>query len=351
MFFKYVVLHYVKNMLIILMGLTGLFAGLDYLMNGSALTSFNIKILYAFSKWQEALNLLYPLSIIFGAIWTYISFVKNHTLSSFYALGFTRKELLTPFIIVATATYLLFLSLNFTSFATAHDTANKVYKNQYGVSKTEDLFFKYDDSFVYIGALIPERYKIEDLTIFKMKNNKVIETFTAKEAWYNIYEWVAFDVLKKTKVLDEKGNQYLKVEKIVRLHTLKDYQPKILKSIYDGKELTLDAAIEAKRLLTNQGLSTEALRADIYSKIALPLFSIALIIILILSFPFHARYMNISATSMKALGGTLFTWGILFALQRIGENGTVMPELAIVLPIVLLFIYAGYVFTKSGRQI
>ena len=351
MFFKYVALHYVKNMLIILMGLTGLFAGLDYLMNGSSLSSFNIKILYAFSKWQEALNLLYPLAIIFGAIWTYISFVKNHTLSSFYALGLTRKELLKPFLVVGVSTYFLFLALNFTSFATAHDTAKRVHKNQYGISKTEDLFFKYNDSFVYIGVLIPERYKIENLTLFKMENNEVVETVTSKEAWYNIHEWVAFNVLKKTKVIDEFGNQRLKVEKIIRLHTLKDYQPKILKSIYDGKELTLDAAIAAKKLLKNQGLSTEALRADIYSKIVLPLFSIALIIILILSFPFHARYMNISTTSMKALGGTLFTWGILFALQRVGENGTIIPELAIILPVVLLFVYALYSFQKSGKQI
>jgi lipopolysaccharide export system permease protein len=351
MFFKYVALHYVKHMLIILLGLTGLFAGLDYLMNGSSLNSFNIKILYAFSKWQEALNLLYPLAIIFGAIWTYISFVKNHTLSSFYALGVTRKELLRPFLLIATITYLFFLGLNFTSFATANDTAKKVKKNQYGVSKTEDLFFKYDDSFVYIGALIPQRYKIEDLTIFKMKNNEVTETFTAKEAWYNIHEWVAFDVTKKSKQVDKNGSEYLKIEKIVRLHTLKDYQPKILTSIYNGKELTLDAAIAAKKLLANQGLSTEALRADIYGKIVLPLFAIALMIILILSFPFHARYMNITATTMKALGGTLFIWGILFALQRIGENGTVMPEVAIILPIILLFVYALYTFKEADNQI
>ena len=351
MFFKYVALHYVKHMLIILMGLTGLFTGLDYLMNGASLASFNIKILYAFSKWQESLNLLYPLAIIFGAVWTYIAFVKDHTVSSFYALGVTRRELLKPFLVVSISTYLLFLALNFTSFATAHDTAKIVQKNQYGISKTEDLFFKYDNSFVYIGALIPKRYKIENLTIFKMKDNRVVETFTSPEAWYNIHEWVAFNVLKKTKVIDESGNQRLKVEKIVRLHTLKDYQPKILKSIYDGKQLTLDEAIMANKLLKNQGLSTEALRADIYSKIVLPLFSIALIIILLFSFPFHARYMNISATSMKALGGTLFIWGILFALQRVGENGTIIPELAIILPIVLLYIYAFYTYTQSQNKI
>jgi lipopolysaccharide export system permease protein len=83
----------------------------------------------------------------------------------------------------------------------------------------------------------------------------------------------------------------------------------------------------------------------------MPLFSIALIIILLLSFPFHARYMNLSATTMKALGGTLFIWGMLFALQRIGENGTIVPELAIILPVVLLFLYAFYTYGASQHKI
>lgn len=351
MFFKYVALHYVKNMLIILMGLTGLFTGLDYLMNGASLASFNIKVLYAFSKWQEALNLLYPLAIIFGGIWTKIAFIKHNTVASFYALGITRRELFKPFFWVAIATYLLFLSLNFTSFATAKDTANLVKKNQCNMSKTEDLFFKYNNSFVYIETLIPARYKIENLTIFTMENNQVVETFTAKEAWYNIHEWVASDVVKKSKVVDDLGHQRLKVEKIPILHTLKDYQPKILKSIYDAKELTLSQSFVAKRLLENQGLGTYRIRADMYSKVVMPLFSIALLMILLFRFPFHARYMSIGGTTMKALGGTLFIWGILFALQRVGENGTISPELAIILPIILLWTYALYTLAKAKKRI
>ena len=351
MFFKYVALHYVKNMLIVLMGLTGLFAGLDFLMNSGSLSSFNVKVLYAFSKWQEALGLLYPLAIIFGGIWTKISFIKQNSVASFYALGVTRREFFKPFFVVGMATYLLFLGLNFTSFATAKDTAKMVQKNQYGISTTEDLFFKYDNSFVYIGTLIPSRYKIENLTIFKMENNQVIETFTAKEAWYNIYEWVASDVIKKTKVVDESGDQRLKVEHVPILHTLKNYQPKILKSIYDGKELSLDESFLAKRLLENQGLGTEAIRADIYNKIFLPLFSIALLMILLFSFPFHARYMNIRVITMKALGGTLFIWGVLFTLRRIGMTGVVSPELVIVLPVVVLWIYAFYTLLKSDKRI
>ncbi|SFV68871.1 Permease YjgP/YjgQ [hydrothermal vent metagenome] len=335
-------------MLIILIGLTGLFTGLDYLMNASSLSSFNIKVLYAFSKWQEALNLLYPLAIILGAIWTKMAFIKQNKLASFYALGITRKDFFKPFFVVSMFVYILFVGLNFSSFATANDTAYMIKKNQYAMSKTEDLFFKYNDSFVYIGTLLPEQKKIEKLTVFKMKNNKVFESLTAKEASFNVNEWIASNIIKKSKIIRD-NKEYLKVEHLDFLHTLKGYEPKILKSIYDGQELTLYESIMANTLLENQDLSTEALRADIYSKIVTPLFSIALIMILIFRFPFYARYMNMASSTTQALGGTLFVWGILFALQGIGANGTINPELAIILPIVLLWIYAIYTLVKSDR--
>ena len=351
MLFKYVAFHYLKNMLIILMGLTGLFAGLDFLMNASSLPSFNVKILYVFSKWQEALNLLYPLAIVFGGIWTKISFIKQHTIGSFYALGVTRKELFRPFLFIGLLTYFIFVALNFTSFATAQDSARSLFKNQYGVSKTKDLFFKYNTSFVYIGVLIPEQYKMEQLTIFRMKNNEVTETFTAKEAWYNIHEWIATDVIKKTKYTDAEGNQRLKIQHVPVLRTLRKYQPKILESIYDGKTLTLQESMLAQQLLEGQGLDTHEIRVDIYAKVIMPLFSIALLMILIFQFPFHARYMNITITSAKAIGGTLFVWGILFALQGIAKNGTMSPEIVMIAPIVLIWSYALYTLSKSQSRI
>ena len=351
MLFKYVAFHYLKNMLIILLGLSGLFSGLDFLMNATSLPSFNIKILYGFFKWQEALALLFPLAIIFGGVWTKVSFIKQNTIAAMYSLGLTRKELFNPFFVVGLFTYLIFIGLNFTSFSTARDSARELFSNSYDMSKTEDLFFKYNDSFVYIGALIPQKYKIENLTIFKMKNNEVIETFTSNEAWYNIDEWVATNALRKTIIIDENGHKRLNIEKLALLKTLEDYKPKILKSIYDGKSLTLDESVIIIKLLSDQGLETHSIRAEIYGKVFMPLFSIALLMILLFNFPFHARYMNIAITTTKAIGGTLFVWGILFALQSIGKNGILNPEVAIVLPIILLWVYALYSLGKSQKRI
>lgn len=351
MLFKYVASHYLKKMFIILMGLSGLFAGLDFLMNGTSLSSFNLKILYVFFKWQEALGLLFPLAIVFAGVWTIISFIKQNAIAAMYSLGVTKKALLKPFFWVSFSIYLIFLGLNFTSFTTAQDSAKQLFSNAYNVSKTENLFFKYNDSFVYIGALIPQKYKMENLTIFKMREGKVVETFSAKEAWYNISEWVATDALKKSVIEDRNGNKRLKIEKLTMLKTLKDYQPKILKSMYDGKTLNLYENIEAMKLLEKQELETTSFRADIYSKAVMPLFSIALLIILLLNFPFHARYMNIAMTTTKAIGGTLFIWGILFALLTIAKNGALAPELATLLPIGLLWIYAFYALTQSEKRV
>ncbi len=351
MLFNYVAFHYLKKILIILMGLSGLFAGLDFLMNGSSLPSFNIKVLYAFFEWQEALSLLFPLAIIFGAIWTKIAFIKQNSIAAMYSLGVTRKTLFKPFFVVSIFIYLIFLLLNFTSFATARDSALNLLNNAYEVSETKDLFFKYDDNFVYIGTLIPQKYKMENITLFKLKNSEVIETFSANEAWYNIDQWVATNVLKKTIVVDEQGHKHLKVESLEILKTLKGYQPQILKSIYDGKALTLDRSIKALKLLKNQGLETHAIRTEIYKKAVMPLFAIALLMILLFNFPFHARYMNMAVTTTKAIGGTLFVWGILFALLSIGKNGSLNPEGAIILPVVLLWIYAFYSLIKSQKRI
>jgi len=351
MLFKYVAFHYLKNILMILLGLSGLFTGLDFLMHSSSLPSFNIKVLYAFFEWEEALSLLFPLAIVFGGIWTIISFIKQNYIAALYALGVTKRELFKPFFLVSISIYLLFLGLFFTPFATARDSALELLSNSYDVSETNDLFFKYDDKFVYIGKLIPKRYKIENLTIFKMKNLEVIETLTSKEAWYNIDEWVASNVVKKTIVQNKEGKQRLKVEKLVTLRTLAGYQPKILKSIYDNNALDLRESMMAIKLLSKQGLDTHLVRAEMYKKLFMPLFSIALLMILFFNFPFHARYMNISVTTTKAIGGTLFVWGVLFALFEMGRNGTLSPEIAIILPIVLLWIYALYSLRKAQKRI
>jgi lipopolysaccharide export system permease protein len=349
--FWYVLKHYAKNMLTVLFALSFLFTGLDFLMANSSLPSFNIKVLYLFNRWQEALNLLYPLAIIFGAIWTKISFIKNNTLVALYSLGVSREDLFKPFFTLALFTYLLFVGLNFTQFALASDIANAIKKGKYNLSNTtDDMFFKYNNSFIYAQKLILSENRFEGLKIFKLKDGEIVELQEAKEALFkraNNY-WLAKDVTIK-KVADNKSR--LEVLHKDTLITLKGYNPKILNSIYKNRKLTLYESIIANRLLLEQGITTTKIRADIYSKTIMPLFSIALLMILIFSFPYHARYLNMVLVTAQTLGGTLFIWGVLFALNRIGQNGVISPEIASIVPIVVLWIVGLYSYKRAKSRI
>ncbi len=49
----------------------------------------------------------------------------------------------------------------------------------------------------------------------------------------------------------------------------------------------------------------------------------------------------------QTLGGTLFMWGVLFALNRMGQNGVISPELASILPITLLWVVGLYIYNSA----
>jgi len=107
----------------------------------------------------------------------------------------------------------------------------------------------------------------------------------------------------------------------------------------------------AIKLFSKQGLETYTLRTGIYQRVIVPLFSIALLMILMFNLSFHARYMNVTVSTAKTIGGTLVVWGILFFFHRISENGVLSPELVLILPIVLLWLYALYSLGQSEKRI
>ena len=135
------------------------------------------------------------------------------------------------------------------------------------------------------------------------------------------------------------------------MKTLRGYKPKIIESLYEGKVLNLIDAYQAWHLLRMQGVDSQKIRAVLYEKTVMPLFALAMVIILFFKLPYHDRMMRVGMTISVALGATFVEWGILFGLYQIGANGVVAPEWTSVFPVVLLWIYALYVFFTDERRI
>jgi len=51
------------------------------------------------------------------------------------------------------------------------------------------------------------------------------------------------------------------------------------------------------------------------------------------------------------LGSTFMIWGILFGLSQIGTNGVLSPEITAISPILLLWLYAVYVYIMDEKSI
>lgn len=350
--FRYLVKIYMKNLLSILFGLTFAFAAIDYFQHVQKLdVASNYKILYIFYMWQEALGLLYPLAIVFALIMTKIALIKSNTMGAFHAFGYDKKRLLIPLITMASLTYLTFLTLHTTEFSYAKDKAAFLLENELGAYDVHDVFFKYDDTFVYIKNLDPIEKKIEDITIFKVEGYQVRYTINAPTAVFDDEKWTAYDATLKTHIYENGELSRYTVEHKERIETLEGYKPKIIESLYEGKALNIMDAYITWRLLNKQNLNSDKIRAALYDKISVPLFSIALLLILFFKLPFHARMMNVGAVVAFSLAVTFVIWGVLFGLGQMASNGVLIPELTGILPVVVLWAYAIYIYFTDEKSL
>ena len=349
--FRYLAKHYIKNLISILFGLSFAFAAIDYFQYSQGLHSFSHKILYIFYMWQEALGLLYPLAIVFALIMTKLSLVKSNTMGAFHAFGYDKKRLFLPLMIVSLCVYMIFTLLHTTEFSYAKDKANLLLKNELGAYDVNDLFFKYNDTFVYIKKLDPIKKVIKDITIFKVEGHQVRYTINAPTATFDGEKWDAQNAILKTHNYREGELDKYTVEHKKSIKTLEGYKPKIIESLYEGKALNIIDAYNTWQLLDKQHLNSDKIRASFYDKVVVPLFSLALLLILFFKLPFHARMMNFGGVIALSLGATFIIWGILFGLNQIGSNGVLIPELTAILPIVLLWMYAIYVYFTDEKSI
>jgi len=352
LYFRYLAKHYFINFLALLLGLSLAFAMIDYFQHSQQLqVSSNYLILYLFLMWQEALAQLYPIAIVFAGIMTLVSLIKSSNMVVLYSFGYTKKQLFLPFFTVATLIYLSFIALHTTDFSYAKDRAQAMLEEGVDAYDVSDLFFIYNGDFVYAKTLDPVKKEMTLVTLFKLSGNDLLYTIHAEKAVFDGHAWQAKHITIRKLVYDEKGLKRYTTQKRESLSTLVGYQPKVIESIYEGKALNIIDANHAWKLLSKQNLNTKKLRSSLNNKVIFPLFSIALLLVLFFKIPFHARYMNLPLVLSVSLGVTFLIWGLLFALNQMGNNGVLSPEFAIPFPVSLIVLYALYVYFRQKETI
>ena len=351
LYFSYLAKHYLKNIAVILFGLSLIFSVIDYFQHAPKLAKLGTyQLYYIFYKWEEALTILYPLAIVFAVIVTKMMMVKSSNFVVLHAFGYTQKKLFMPFLVVSLSVYAIFMFLHTTEFSYAKDKAQHLLENEYGHYQVQDLFFKYNDAFVYVKKLDPVKKRIEDITLFKVEGNQVRYTIKAPYALFDGEGWDAKNAVLKSHIYHNDTLQRFERVERESIRTLEGYRPKIMESLYEGKSLSVIDAFQTWQLFNKQSLDSKKVRATIYDKIVSPLFAIAMLLILFFKLPFHARMSNLSTVLVASIGSTITIWGILYGLGRIGYNGVVLPEVSTVLPIFVLALYSIYIYLYSEAK-
>ena len=338
----------------VLFGLTSTVTGINYLDNASRIVGEgNQKILYAYYTWQDMLIEFYPLAIIFATTMTYLSLVKSNLLVSLFSFGYTKRLLFIPIFIPALLLYLLMQILQLGEFAYGKEKAVAILHNTHTTRAVDDLFFKYNSSFVYAKRLDPIERVLHEVTIFKIDEGRVVESTTIVSIKFSGEYWVGSEATQMTKHYSADGTPNgFSTTTLHNIQILHGYKPKVIEMIYEGESLSLMDAIATYHLLYRQNLDLSKIKSSIYNKTILPLFAFAVMVLIFFRTSYHARHIKADIVWAVSLGGSILMWGLFYALFVLSKSAIVSPDIAMLLPIMILLGYAIFLYiTDKQKQI
>ncbi len=349
--YRYIGLKYLKSFLIVLLALVVFFSGIEILQNFSRLpASANLKLLYIIYNIYFQMTIILPLSLSFGFILFIIGLIRNNIFIALYSLGVTKKMVIVPVIVIGTFVLSLLIVGQSTSLAYSEYEKKKILRGTYLQDEKNSLFLKYNNNFVYFKKLYPLKNKAVGIKIFEIKNKKLISTTKANSAIYIDNHWQLTDVVILK--YEKDGLNKFQTKRLDSLKVLKGFKPKIMDKVYDiHNNYSIKDAIDTYDLLSKQNINTDTIRTSFYWTALSPFFVLPLILMIFSYTPINSRFFNTNRYVMVSLTSTIMIWATLFLLYKVASNGTLVPEVALIVPLLFLNILSIYIYNKKSRAI
>lgn len=348
---KYILKKYLFSFLIVLISLQLFFVGMDFFQNAKNLPdSANLQLLYLMYNSFFALTLTLPLSLVFGWILTLVIFVRSNELVAFTSLGAKRSNIYLPVMITSTLLLFVLLAIQTTPLAYSYEQKSKILDGNYFSNTKADIFLKYNDTFVFMKKLLPLEKKAEDIHLYKVKGEDIVETIIAKKAYFQNDKWYVVDakvIIKPQEMNFDTSKLEIRNEKF--LHTLEGFKPKILDNVYEEKSsFSIIDAISALMLLSKQDVNTDKIRAALYYETVVPFFVVPLVMLIFAFTSYNARFFNIGAFTSLCIFGTLVVWGVFFMLHKFSNSGTLKPEFSLLVPMLVWFVASYFIYKRKN---
>ena len=349
--FLYILKHYLKSFFIILFGLVFIVSLIDFVQHMGQIEGINRDFLYFYYTFSNSLSLLYPIALVFGAVMAFSTLLfKNHLLI-LTSFGYTRNFILKPFVAGAFGIYLTVVGLNFTQFAYSGDRAEAVLNNGDIFKAVDNIFFKYNSSFVSAKEMDVVHKELKEAKLYYIKDRKVVYLMEFERAKFKDGAWLAKNIVKKSFVYKNGIPNGYKESIIKKSKILEGYYPKVVRLLYEGKRMSIQDGLAAKELLKSQNIDSSKITSALYERLIMPLFAPFLIIIIGMLMPLHRRFFSKAKFFLYSLGFTLIIWSILYSLNMMSINEVVPPYLGQPLVVIILAMIAIYLWISRRNNI
>jgi lipopolysaccharide export system permease protein len=299
---------------------------------------------------MSAVNYTLPLSIIFAMIVSKFSMIRSNELIGMYAASVTKNALILPIFITSMVLTFIYIALNFTQFAYAYTYKSNLLKYNQILSTSSDLFLKYDGKYIYFGELNPIKQEVTKVKIFDIADNELQEVISAKRGVFNNDAWVLEDVeITKKPKIEENLSAKIETIKLPYITVLERFRPKIIENAHLGQSaLSIPDAIDAIIFFGRQGINISPVKTNLYLIIFFPFFAPFIVVIFYYYLPLSGRFFNLALMSFIFVFIALAGWGVLFVLGRFASSGVIIAEISILLPIVVLGLFALILYRKNS---
>ena len=348
---RFVVKRFLFFFTIIFISLEFFFVTIDFVQHMHSLpNSINLKVLYIFYNSIFALEVVLTLSILFAFISTIASLIKKNELMSFYSFGIAPNRVLKPIFIVSFIIIIFIIIINTTPLSYGEDNKNKILEGTFFKEAKHNIFLRSGDDFVFFKRLYPLRKEARDIFIFKMsKNNDIIQITHSKRGFYQNNKWYFIQTTKTIKPTTISKASKMLVYKSDNSKGLDNFEPSIIKNIQKPTaKISIYDALYAMVFFSSKETNQNSLSANLYNQTIAYFYVFPLMMIIFLFANPSVRSCNISSFVMINIFLSIGVWGGYFLLQQLAIGDLINANLAIIAPIIIL--YLVYFYLKNARS-
>ncbi|WP_104722631.1 LptF/LptG family permease [Helicobacter mesocricetorum] len=351
LFYRYISFSYIRYFLILFIALECFFVFIDLMRFVDDFpNSANLVVLLIVYEFIYASGFILPLALILAQIVLINIMLRSSQWTAFLALGYSKFNIFFPIFLISFVITASFIALNATPFAYAKEKIELIVERGYVGSYKSNVLLKYQQYYIYFEKIFPLLQSAEGVRVYEFNPQTLLidKVIQSQRAVFNGEEWRLEDVKIIIVPKDLKlGETPIAVEHQESYTILEGFKPKILDNIYERQgSISLMDAYEAIKLLSQQGINTQKLRASFYALLLFPLFAPLMMISLSRFVPDTNRYVHLGMMVFGMLLSILLLWGIFFSLSRLAISGFLLPEIGILLPFAVFMVVGGWMFLR-----